>query len=140
MATRLLVLWSVPVPSAVRHVTFDCADPYQLATFWSQVLGGSLDPEDEPGDPEAVVQAEGSPTLLFQRVPEGKTVKNRVHLDLQPQGVRRDDEVERLQALGATVVGDHRRPDGTGWVTMADIEGNEFCVERSDLERAASGT
>ncbi|HEX2362019.1 MAG TPA: VOC family protein [Jiangellaceae bacterium] len=130
----------MPVPSAVRHVTFDCADPYQLATFWSQVLGGSLDPEDEPGDPEAVVQAEGSPTLLFQRVPEGKTVKNRVHLDLQPQGVRRDDEVERLQALGATVVGDHRRPDGTGWVTMADIEGNEFCVERSDLERAASGT
>jgi hypothetical protein len=126
------------VPSAVRHVTFDCADPYQLATFWSQVLGGSLDPEDEPADPEAVVHAEGSPTLLFQRVPEGKTVKNRVHLDLQPQGVRRDDEVERLQALGATVVGDHRRPDGTGWVTMADIEGNEFCVERSDPERAAS--
>ena len=128
------------MPSVVRHVTFDCADPYQLATFWSQVLGGSLDPEDEPGDPEAVVQAEGSPTLLFQRVPEGKTVKNRVHLDLQPQGVRRDDEVERLQALSATVVGDHRRPDGTGWVTMADIEGNEFCVERSDLERAASVT
>jgi hypothetical protein len=67
-------------------------------------------------------------------------VKNRVHVDLQPQGIRRDDEVERLQSLGATVVGDHRRSDGTGWVTMADIEGNEFCVERSDLERAATDT
>jgi hypothetical protein len=59
-------------------------------------------------------------------------------LDLQPQGIRRDDEVERLRGLGATVIGDHRRTDGTGWVTMADIEGNEFCVERSDLERAAA--
>jgi predicted enzyme related to lactoylglutathione lyase len=128
------------MPSAVRHVTFDCADPYQVAAFWSQVLGGSLGPDDEPGDPEAVVQSVGNPTLLFQRVPEGKAVKNRVHLDLQPQGIHRDDEVERLRGLGATVVGDHRRSDGTGWVTMADIEGNEFCVERSDLERAASDT
>jgi predicted enzyme related to lactoylglutathione lyase len=128
------------MPSAVRHVTFDCADPYQVATFWSQVLGGSLGPDDEPGDPEVVVQSAGNPTLLFQRVPEGKTVKNRVHVDLQPQGIRRDDEVERLQGLGATIVGDHRRSDGTGWVTMADIEGNEFCVERSDLERAATDT
>jgi Glyoxalase-like domain len=125
------------VPSAVRHVTFDCADPYQLARFWSHLLGGSLHPDDQPGDPEALLQSAGSPTLLFQQVPEGKVVKNRVHLDLQPQGIRRDDEVERLRELGATVVGDHRRPDGTGWVTMADIEGNEFCVERSDLERAS---
>jgi len=61
-------------------------------------------------------------------VPEGKAVKNRLHLDLQPQGVRRDDEVQRLLGLGATVVGDRRQPDGTGWVTMADPEGNEFCV------------
>jgi hypothetical protein len=65
-------------------------------------------------------------------------VKNRLHLDLQPQGIRRDDEVQRLLGLGATVVGDRRRPDGTGWVTMADPEGNEFCVERSDLERSAT--
>ena len=71
-------------------------------------------------------------------MPEGKAVKNRLHLDLQPQGIRRDDEVQRLLGLGATVVGDRRRPDGTGWVTMADPEGNEFCVERSDLERSAT--
>ena len=128
------------MPSAVRHVTFDCADPHRVATFWSQVLGGSVNLDDEPGDPEAVVESAGNPTLLFQRVPEGKTTKNRVHLDLQPQGIRRDDEVERLQGLGATIVGDHRVPDGTGWVTMADVEGNEFCVERSNLERAVAET
>lgn len=108
-------------------------------SVWAQLLDGALHPDDQPGDPEAVVQSEGSPTLLFQQVREGKTVKNRLHLDLQPRGIRRDDEVDRLLALGATVVGDHRRPDGTGWVTMADIEGNEFCVERSDVERAATG-
>ncbi len=126
------------MPSTVRHVTFDCSDPYRLAQFWADVLDGELHPEDQPGDPEAVVQSAANPTLLFQQVPEGKTVKNRLHLDLQPRGIRRDDEVERLRGIGATVVGDHRRPDGSGWVTMADIEGNEFCVERSDLERAAS--
>ena len=66
------------MPSAVRHVTFDCADPYRLATFWSEVLGGSLDPDDQPGDPEAVVQSANSPALLFQRVPEGKCSEGRV--------------------------------------------------------------
>ena len=127
------------MPSVVRHVTIDCADPYNLALFWADVLGGSLAPDDNPGDPQALVWTpEKRVTLLLQRVPERKTVKNRVHLDLQPQGVRRDDEVERLSGLGATIVGDHRRPDGTGWVTMADPEGNEFCVERSDLERVES--
>ena len=127
------------MPSVVRHVTIDCADAYNLALFWADVLGGSLAPDDNPGDPQALVSTpDGRVTLLLQRVPERKTVKNRVHLDLQPQGVRRDDEVERLSGLGATIVGDHRRPDGTGWVTMADPEGNEFCVERSDLERVES--
>ena len=126
------------MPSKIHQVTFDCADPYNLATFWAEVLGGSLHPDDQPGDPEALVLApDGSRILLFQQVPEGKTVKNRLHLDLQPQGsVRRDNEVKRLLDLGATVVGDHRNPDGTGWVTMADQEGNEFCVERSKLERS----
>jgi predicted enzyme related to lactoylglutathione lyase len=126
------------VPSTIHQVTFDCSDTYLLATFWAEVLGGSLHPDDQPGDPEALVLApDGSRILLFQQVPEGKAVKNRLHLDLQPRGIRRDDEVQRLLGLGATVVGDRRRPDGTGWVTMADPEGNEFCVERSDLERSA---
>ena len=59
-----------------------------------------------------------------------------MHLDLQPTDRTRDEEVERLLAIGATVYDDQRRPDGTGWVTMQDPEGNEFCVERSTQERA----
>ncbi|MFD7018494.1 VOC family protein [Streptomyces sp. NPDC059928] len=121
--------------SLVRHLTIDCADAYRLATFWARVLGGTLAEDDADGDPEATVTA-GGISLLFIEVPDAKTVKNRVHLDLQPQDRSRDEEVERLLSLGATLVGDHRRPDGTGWATMADIEGNEFCVERSAEERA----
>ncbi|KJS56751.1 glyoxalase [Streptomyces rubellomurinus subsp. indigoferus] len=124
--------------SLVRHVTIDCADPFALAGFWAEVLDGTLAEDDNPGDPEAVVESAGA-SLLFIRVPDTKSVKNRVHLDLQPQGRTRDEEVERLLALGATVVGDHREPDGKGWVTMADPEGNEFCVERSRPERIATG-
>ncbi len=120
--------------SLVRHLTFDCSDAYALGQFWAGVLDGKISDEDFPGDPEALVTAPGS-ALLFVTVPDAKTVKNRVHVDLQPQDRTRDEEVERILALGATVVGDHRNPDGTGWVTMADPEGNEFCVERSTAER-----
>ncbi|GII59044.1 glyoxalase [Planotetraspora thailandica] len=121
--------------SSVRHVTVDCADAYKLGAFWAEVLGGALGDDDFPGDPEAVVTAPGI-ALLFITVPEPKAVKNRIHLDLQPRDRTRDEEVDRLLALGATLVADHRRPDGTGWATLADIEGNEFCVERSAAERA----
>lgn len=69
-----------------------------------------------------------------------KTVKNRVHLDLEPRDRSRDEEVERVLALGATLVDDRRNPDGTGWAVLADPEGNEFCVERSAGERAGCGT
>ncbi|MGR4883112.1 VOC family protein [Streptomyces sp. LARHCF249] len=120
--------------SLVRHLTFDCSDAYALGQFWAGVLDGKVSDEDSPGDPEALVTAPGS-ALLFVTVPDAKTVKNRVHVDLQPQDRTRDEEVERILALGATVVGDHRNPDGTGWVTLADPEGNEFCVERSAAER-----
>ncbi|MER5255047.1 MULTISPECIES: VOC family protein [unclassified Streptomyces] len=123
--------------SLVRHLTFDCSDAYRQGLFWAEVLGGKVSDEDVPGDPEALVEADGI-TLLFVTVPEGKTVKNRVHVDLQPQDRTRDEEVERLIALGATLVGDHRVPDGRGWVTLGDLEGNEFCVERSAAERAAN--
>ncbi len=121
--------------SLVRHITIDCTDAYRLGSFWASVLDGSLASDDLPGDPEATVTAAGG-ALLFVTVPEGKTVKNRVHVDLQPQDRSRDEEVERLLALGASLVADHRRADGTGWVTLADIEGNEFCVERSASERS----
>nr|WP_062340856.1 VOC family protein [Herbidospora sakaeratensis] len=125
--------------SRVRHVTIDCADTYRLGTFWAEVLEAKLGDDDHPGDPEALVEAEGV-TLLFVAVPDGKTVKNRIHFDVQPTDRGRDEEVERLLSLGATLVGDHRRPDGSGWVTLADIEGNEFCVERSAAERAATSS
>ncbi|MEU2183838.1 VOC family protein [Streptomyces thermolilacinus] len=118
----------------MRHLTVDCADAYRLASFWSAVLEAPLADDDHPGDPEALVQAPGA-GLLFGTVPEKKTVKNRLHLDLQPQDRTRDEEVERILALGATLVSDQRRPDGTGWAVLADIEGNEFCVERSAAER-----
>ncbi|MEU6371976.1 VOC family protein [Streptomyces sp. NPDC046909] len=118
--------------SAIRHTTIDCADAYALAGFWSQVLDLPLHEDDNPGDPMALI--EGA-SLLFVTVPEPKTAKNRVHLDLQPQDRTRDEEVERLLALGATLVTDQRRPDGTGWAVLADPEGNEFCVERSSGER-----
>ena len=122
--------------SVVRNITFDVAppyEPYDLALFWGQVVGRSVDPEeDAPGDDE--VGLEGEPTLLFIRVPEAKTLKNRVHVDIQPDTTR-DAEVDRLTGLGAKVVDDQRRPDGTGWVVLADPAGNEFCVERSEAER-----
>ncbi|MFF8274726.1 VOC family protein [Streptomyces lateritius] len=120
--------------SLVRHVTIDCSDPYTLAGFWASVLDAKVSDEDQPGDDEALVETEGA-GLLFVQVPEKKSVKNRVHLDIQPQDRTRDEEVERLLALGATLVGDHRNADGTGWLTLTDPEGNEFCVERSDSER-----
>ncbi|NUR63287.1 MAG: VOC family protein [Catenulispora sp.] len=121
--------------SLVRHVTFDCADPYKLASFWAEVFGTTLHPEDQPGDGE--VGLVGS-DLLFIQVPESKAVKNRVHVDLQPQDRTRDEEVERLLTIGATLFADHRNPDGTGWAVLLDPEGNEFCVERSRAEREQS--
>ena len=125
--------------SAIHNITVDCHDPYELARFWAQVVDRPMHDDDHPGDPEAVVLlGDGLPNLLFARVPEEKTVKNRVHLDLQPDQAR-DDEVDRLLGLGATFVADHRRPDGTGWATLADPEGNEFCVERSAVERERTG-
>jgi predicted enzyme related to lactoylglutathione lyase len=127
------------VRSAIHNITVDCRDPYELARFWSAVFDRPLHDDDHPGDPEAVVQlGDGLPNLLFQRVPEARTAKNRLHLDLQPDHPR-DREVDRLVGLGATLLTDHRRPDGTGWATLADPEGNEFCVERSAAERRGVG-
>jgi hypothetical protein len=68
-------------------------------------------------------------------VPEGKAVKNRLHLDLTPTDRTREEEVERVIGLGATVHQDLRTEDGGGWVTLLDPEGNEFCVLRSEAER-----
>ena len=102
-------------------------------TDCSATLGGDEDRgwwwlEDVPGLPFEA--------MTFAPVPEPKTVKNRVHLDLAPAVGTRDEEVSRVIRLGATQLADHRSPNGTGWVVLADPEGNEFCIERSEQERA----
>lgn len=71
-----------------------------------------------------------SQLLLFIRVRDDKQLKNRVHLDLRPVDCSREEEVERLISLGATFYEDHRRPDDSGWITLRDPEGNEFCILR----------
>ncbi|MDN0193654.1 VOC family protein [Streptomyces sp. S.PNR 29] len=81
-----------------------------------------------PGDPYDEESGAGlGRRLLFQRVPEAKTVKNRLHLDLHPGQGRREEEVVRLEGLGASVLRRVQEPGGE-WVVMADPEGNEFCV------------
>ena len=122
----------------IENITMDCADPYALAAFWSQVTGWTEDPGNgnAPDDEEAVLLSPSGMALLFVVVPEPKVVKNRVHLDVAPTEGTRDQEVERLLGIGATLVDDRRRPDGSGWVVLADPEGNEFCVERSAAEKA----
>jgi predicted enzyme related to lactoylglutathione lyase len=107
-------------------LVLDCLDPTRLAEFWAPALGyvslgeigayAVLVPEGKPG-----------PKLLLQRVPEGKTVKNRMHLDIESPDI--EAEATRLEALGARRVQDDQvHEHGTSWVLMADPEGNEFCV------------
>jgi hypothetical protein len=112
----------------IGMVTADCADPKALAAFWAAALQTSVVFEID----EFVMLApptDGGPALGFQRVPEERAGKNRLHLDLgAPQGGRAS-EVARLVGLGATELGE-RGGDSYGlvWTTLADPEGNEFCV------------
>ena len=107
-------------------LTFDTGDPVRVATFWAAALGYDLvDP-----DPEGAYIADPSGQtrgIFFQPVPEPKTAKNRMHLDLHTADGQRDAEVERLIGLGATFLHDGRQGP-YAWVTLADPEGNEFCV------------
>ena len=129
--------------ASLRWISVDCARPYELSRFYGEVTGWPVGADDEPDHDECAVlpPAPGHPGLLFTRVPEPKVGKNRLHLDLQPEGRTRDEEVERLAALGAAVFDDLRRPDGRGWVVMTDPEGNVFCVNLSlaERERLAAG-
>ncbi len=105
-----------------QNIVIDCSDPLLVGSFWSEALGLEL---HGPEDGEWWIEPGGaSPDILFLRVPEGKSVKDRIHLDLRP-----DDqaaEVERLISLGARPI-DIGQGDVT-WVVMADPEANEFCV------------
>jgi hypothetical protein len=135
------------------QVVVDCAAPHELADWWAEALGWQVEAQDaafirrmiDAGyatDDEttthkgALVWKTGAainspdpnrPRVLFQEVPEGKTVKNRMHLDLRVGAERREAEVARLVAAGAKEL--HRASQGPHeWATLADPEGNEFCV------------
>ena len=127
--------------AVISHTTIDATDAYAQYLFWAKVLGFAQDPDDpnEPGHEECMIFSPDRRTrVLFIEVPEKKQVKNRVHFDLVPAEGTRDEEAARLISVGATVVDDLRRPDGSGWVVLADPEGNEFCILRSEAERAAA--
>jgi hypothetical protein len=127
--------------SRLREIVVDCRDPQLMAQFWCAVLDYHVVYQDEGEIEIAPYQADARPTreawrravqpatLLFGPVPEGKQVKNRVHLDVSPIDRTQAEEVDRVLALGA------RRVDiGQGnpsWVVLADPEDNEFCILNS---------
>ena len=125
----------------VQCLCIDSNDPNKLASFWTDVLGWrrTYDTDDEvvleppKGSPEDGV----APDLLFLRVPEEKSAKNRLHLDLRPDD--QDAEVRRVEGLGARRVSVGQGADAS-WVVLADPEGNEFCVLRAlTAEELAQG-
>ena len=123
----------------ISHTTVDAHDAYAQSVWWGALLGMQEDTDDpnEPGHEECMIfSADRRTRLLFIEVPESKEVKNRLHLDLRPTDRSRDEEVERALAAGASEVADLRRPDGGGWVVLADPEGNELCILLSDAELA----
>jgi hypothetical protein len=131
------------VTSRISHTSFDALSSYHQSVFWSAVLDWIEDPDD-PNLPEhdecLIMSRDRAQLLLFINVPDDKVVKNRVHLDLRPVDRTREEEVARLVRLGATEVADFRRPDGTGWVTLTDPEGNEFCVLSQEPAPSAPST
>ncbi len=97
----------------IHEITFDAQDPHALAAFWAALLEREIRPGDMPQDDSVlVVPTPGQPGLLFLRVPEGKTAKNRIHFDLWPTATKRDEQIERATALGATVLADRASRTG----------------------------
>ncbi|KRE38094.1 glyoxalase [Janibacter sp. Soil728] len=127
--------------SRISHTTLDCIGAYALSEWWKVVIGYT----DVPGDPNLpgheecmLVDPQSGHRVLFIEVPDPTPGKNRMHFDLRPTDGTQAAEVDRLLAHGATLHDDLRGQygPGTGWVTLADPEGNLFCVLRSDREIA----
>ncbi|MEJ7647810.1 MAG: VOC family protein [Nakamurella sp.] len=119
----------------IANICFDAHDPYAQTSWWNQVLEDfTMGDEDQPGNDECGLEGPDDQAVLFLKVPERKTVKNRVHLCLVSGDGSRDTEVDRLMGLGASVVDDRRTSDGKGWVVLGDPEGNEFCILRTRAE------
>ena len=113
----------------LANVTFDCDDTIAQARFWSEVLGRPVDPEASEFFAAVGHTDGGTPSWFFCKVPEGKTAKNRCHVDLAANS--RDavvSEVTRLAALGAKVIREPKEEWGHYWATLQDPEGNEFCL------------
>jgi len=127
----------------IDSIVFDCLDAAPLARFWAAALGWTVAPYDEEElerlaskgiydpeeDPSVMVEPPNGtdlPVLFFTEVPEEKLAKNRVHLDLSADGAV-EDEVQRLEGLGATVR-NWTEEGGSMWCVMLDPQGNEFCV------------
>lgn len=110
--------------TSVIGLSIDCADPVALARFWSEVLGRPVNPgaDAENAGIDATDPASG-PRLAFHKVPEPKTIKNRLHLDLRTDQFAA--ESKRLVGLGATSIQEIEKP-AAHWITFADPEGNEF--------------
>jgi catechol 2,3-dioxygenase-like lactoylglutathione lyase family enzyme len=134
------------------QITFDCADPHAQASFWAQVLGVEVEDHSDfidklvsdgrvPADDRIMISGRSAfrdatacrdpsglePRLFFQRVPESKVAKNRVHLDIHVEPDRKLAEVERLEKLGAQLIETHNDHGPVTYV-MRDPEGNEFCL------------
>ena len=131
--------------SFVAHTTVDCHRAYELSEWWKQVLG-YVDVEGDPNEPGheecMVVDPETGHAILFIEVPDAELPAKRIHFDVRPRTGTREEEVERVRALGAVQVDDQRGVSGpgTGWVVLTDPEGNQFCVLRSQGEIDAAAT
>jgi predicted enzyme related to lactoylglutathione lyase len=110
------------------EIVIDCADHEVVVPFWLEAMGDytRVDVNAQYVGITAAERAVGRPAILFQKVPEPKAGKNRVHLDLR--GETMAGEVERLKSLGATFIAERTLGESTRWTVMADPEGNEFCV------------
>jgi catechol 2,3-dioxygenase-like lactoylglutathione lyase family enzyme len=130
--------------SFISHTTIDCRNAYELSEWWKPVLG-YVDIEDDPNEPghqECMIRdTETGHQLLFIEVHDPSPGKPRIHFDMRPREGSRDEEVERLLEYGATLYEDHRGiyGPGSGWVTLADPEGNLICILRSQAELKAQG-
>jgi glyoxalase superfamily protein len=124
------------MPSRIAVIAIDAVQPRVVADFWCGVLGWQIVEED--GSVISIAPPDGSwPMIDVVAVPESKTVKNRLHLDLRADGVATTDELERLLNLGARRTDVGQGADAT-WVVLCDPEGNEFCLLSRTVEEARS--
>ena len=116
--------------AVLSEICLDVNDLDTMAEFWSAVLGAPAERGQDPGDAYAEFAVGPGLALLLLEVPEPKAVKNRLHLDLSPRGCDQQEEVARLESLGARRADVGQAAD-VSWVVLADPEGNEFCVLRT---------